>query len=127
MSSGALGEFALGEEGDGSSSISPTGIATGQAFGTALLTLDNHNLLPTAIDTGQAFGTALVQNELVELSPTGIASGQAFGTASLVVNLSPTGIATGQAFGTAIVVRIITYKPVSRYRGASIGSRRGGS
>ncbi len=86
--------------------VHPTGIATGQAFGTAVVTPGTASILAVGITTGQAFGTAVASTGSVTVHPTGIATGQAFGTTVVtpgVASVLPTGIATGQAFGSTTV------------------------
>ena len=62
-----------------------TGIATAEAFGTALLTL---GIVVTGIPTGEAFGTGLMG---LTIHMTGIPTGEAFGAgrASLYVEVNP--------------------------------------
>lgn len=80
--------------------VSPSGIASAEAFGTAALSAVI-TVSPTGIASGEAFGTALVNDGAVR--PAGIASAQAFGTATITpgpVTLSPTGIGSAENFGT---------------------------
>lgn len=89
----------------GAQNLSPTGIASTEAFGTAVITTGAVNLSPTGIASEEAFGSHTV-TLTQDVSPSGIASEEAFGTAVLTtgaVNLSPTGIASEEAFGTADV------------------------
>jgi hypothetical protein len=78
--------------------IAPTGIASAEAFGTAVV---SQFVLPTGVTTGEAFGTAALTNNI---TTTGIASAQAFGTAVVALggySLFPAGIGSAGAFGTA--------------------------
>lgn len=60
-------------------------------------------ILPSGIASGEAFGTALVTGDTV-LFPTGIASAQAFGIAAQVFpNRLPVGIPSAEAFGTPAI------------------------
>jgi hypothetical protein len=104
----------------GALSVTPSGIATAEAFGTARL---DHGLTLTAIGSAEAFGAAsLTVGQTISaagaigsaeafgtarldrgVALTGLASAEAFGTARLDFNLSATGITTAQAFGAAAV------------------------
>jgi len=80
--------------------ISPGGIATGEAFGTAKLNL---SVSPSAAASAEAFGTTKV-NPTVH--PSAIASAEAHGTAVLTQSagsqpITPSAIASAEAFGTA--------------------------
>lgn len=86
--------------------VSPTGIASAEAFGTAVITTGPVTVSPSSIASAEAFGTPTITTGAVTVSPTGIASAEAFGTATITtgpVTISPTGIASAEAFGTAIV------------------------
>tara|TARA_R100001198_G_scaffold87145_1_gene62144 strand:- start:936 stop:1433 length:498 start_codon:yes stop_codon:yes gene_type:complete len=86
--------------------ITPTGIASAEAFGTAAVTTGVVYITPTGIAGAEAFGTAVISST-VDIAPTGIASVEAFGTAVLsqtdTQDISPTGIASDEAFGTAVI------------------------
>lgn len=101
--------------------ISPSGIATAEAFGTAQLNLTllmtgvasaeafgAHKVIidqfvqPPGIASAQAFGVPLITYDQVVLT-AGIGSAEAFGSASLNLTLLMQGIAGGEAFGTASV------------------------
>jgi hypothetical protein len=87
----------------GAVDIAPSGIASGEAFGTALITID---VPATGIASQEAFGTPTITVGAVDIAPSGIASVGAFGTATIttgVVDISPTGIASTEAFGTPTV------------------------
>lgn len=84
----------------GAVDISPTGIASAEAFGTPLIT---HIVEPTGIASAEAFGSHTVVPGVVQLGVTGIASAEAFGSHTITpgaVDISPTGIASAEAFGT---------------------------
>jgi hypothetical protein len=89
-------------------SITPTGIASTQAFGASTVTVigPTQTVTPTGIGSAQAFGAATVIPGVV-VSPTGIASAEAFGTSTVTISqpLLPTGIPSGEAFGTKIKVQ----------------------
>lgn len=98
--------------GGATATVSPTGIASAEAFGTATLTRSQvASATATGIASAEAFGTAtLTRTGLATVSPTGIASEEAFGTAALtriqVSAVTATGIASAEAFGTATVSRV---------------------
>lgn len=77
--------------------VTPSGISTGQAFGTAVLV---QSIEPSGIATSEAFGD-LVFADSIEL--IGIATTEAFGTAVLVTSIELAGLATSEAFGTASI------------------------
>lgn len=83
--------------------VSPSAIASGEAFGTATLTPGAVTVSPSAIGSAEAFGTPTI---VQDVAPTGIPSDEAFGTASLSVGpvtVSPSSIGSAEAFGTASV------------------------
>ena len=77
--------------------ITPTGIASEEAFGTASV---NRYEAPTGIASEEAFGTPVVAGPI---TATGIASEEAFGTAQLNRTLPVVGIASEEAVGTPVV------------------------
>lgn len=82
--------------------LTPTGIATGQALGSPAI----FALYPTGIASAVAFGTATVAvSSSLNVSPSGIASGAAFGQHVVFIGflIQVSGIATAAAFGTATV------------------------
>ena len=91
--------------------ISPTGIASAETFGTAVVSATN-TINPTGIASAEAFGTATVSTTNT-ISPSGIASAEAFGTAviSTTNTIAPGGIASAEAFGTAIISAANTIAP----------------
>lgn len=74
--------------------LSPTAIASDEAFGSAkeLLTL-----LGSGIISAEAFGSA---RQIFLLSPSGIASLEVFGTAKEILALILSGVASGEAIGS---------------------------
>lgn len=82
-----------------SQTITPTGISSGEAFGTTKL---NRNLTTTGIASAAAVGTPRI---ISVINPSGIASGEAFGTPFLFLSglILPIGIPSGEAFGTVSV------------------------
>jgi hypothetical protein len=86
--------------------VSPSGIASTVAFGTAKI---NRTVPTTGIASTVSFGTAKINRTV---PTTGIASTVSFGTASVSVasatqTLSPSGIASTVAFGTAQINRTV--------------------
>jgi len=83
-------------------SIIPVGIASLEAFGTAILKPQQFIVDAGGIATAAAFGTAVLKTGLPVL-PSGVASLEAFGTALLLPQprtLLLTGVASAEAFGT---------------------------
>ena len=97
--------------GGGTQTLSPTGIATAEAFGTAIVSTGSVTLSPTGIATAEAFGTAIVSLGGIILSPTGIPSDETFGTPNLSTSIviTPDGIASEEAFGTPLVELLVQY------------------
>jgi hypothetical protein len=87
---------------------SPTGIASAEAFGTPTRTA-TITCSPSSIATAEAFGTATVSTTIICLA-TGIGSAEAFGnpTANVSGSSSPTGIPSAEAFGTPTVTTTVT-------------------
>lgn len=79
----------------GAQTVTPTGISTGEAFGTPVVTQE---VVPTGIASAEAFGTPVA---VLFNTPTGIASQEAFGTPLVNQSVSPTGIPSAEAFGAA--------------------------
>lgn len=80
--------------------ITPSGVASLEAFGTDQLNLA---LTATGVASAEAFGSHLVQRLLEFIAPSGIASLEAFGSVTLqlgAVTITPSGITTAEAFGS---------------------------
>lgn len=92
-------------------SVTLTGIASAEAFGTAVVTRSSVAAVTlSGIVSSEAFGSTVVTRQAQEaVSLTGISSAEAFGTAifarQAVANVSLTGIASAEAFGTTTFVR----------------------
>jgi len=99
--------------------VSPTGISTAEVFGVLYVPVT-----PLAIASGEAFGTAAISVGPYTASPTGIASGEAFGFLFITgnVTVSPVGIGTAEAFGTTYTNSVVTVPPVGIPSGESFGS-----
>jgi hypothetical protein len=91
--------------GAGPQTITTTGIASAEAFGSPTLTPGAVTATATGIASAEAFGTASL-SATATVSPAGIASAEAFGSPTLTpgaVTVTATGIASEEAFGTATV------------------------
>ena len=104
----------------GGVTVSPVGIASGEAYGTPTLTypiniIDAGNIpsqesfgttslsetvSPSSITTLEAFGTPTVV-EAILITAVAIASSEAFGAPSVSFEITAIGIVSGQAFGSA--------------------------
>jgi len=98
--------FVLGQQAGGggaAQTVTATGIASSEAFGTPTATAGTVQVSPQGIASGEAFGSPTLTPGAVTATATGIASAEAFGTASLsaTATVSPTGIASAEAFGSA--------------------------
>jgi hypothetical protein len=89
--------------------ITLTGIASAETFGTTLVALDQTVTL-TGIASEEGFGTSRLD---LNLSLTGIASEEAFGTANLNLNLGLTGIPSEEAFGSLTIPTHYVLRPDS--------------
>ena len=91
--------------------LSPSAIASAEAWGTATLQ-QVATILPSAIASAEAWGTPSL-SATVNVSPSSVASAEAWGTPSLAttVNVSPSGITSGEAWGTALLQSLATVSP----------------
>lgn len=78
-------------------SVSPSGISSGEAFGTAKI---NRTISLTGIASAEGFGTAKLG---LNVSPSGILSGEAWGQPNVGGAVVPTGIPTQEAWGSPAV------------------------
>jgi hypothetical protein len=89
--------------------LSPSGIASAEAFGTPDVLPGAVILSPGGIASAEAFGTPVVTvAATTAIMPDGIASAEAFGTPAIVtgaVSVTPTGIVSGEAFGTPRILQ----------------------
>lgn len=86
--------------------VSPTGLATAEAFGTLSITR-NFTIYPEGIASAEAFGTLSFEYDQV-VTPTGIASAEAFGTpAAVVPPLTSTGYSTPDKPTTAYSEEVV--------------------
>ncbi len=109
---------------DSGLSITPTGIASAESFGTGVITTGSVDLAPTGIVSSEAFGSHTVTQGAF-LTPSGIASEESFGTAVLstgAVTVSPSGIASAEAFGTAVISQGFVLSPTGIASAESFGT-----
>lgn len=91
--------------GAGVSVISPSAIASAEAFGTAKLNL---KVTGSGIASAEAFGTLVISTpDPQSIQVSGIASGEAFGALTTGLYVRPSGIASSEAFGDARLSAVI--------------------
>jgi hypothetical protein len=116
----------VGDEETSSLDISPTGIASAEAFGTFSVAPGAVSVTPTGIASGEAFGTPTITTGAVAVAPNGIVSGEAFGSFSIAtgaVSVSPTGIPSAEAFGSfSITTGAVTVSPTGIPSAEAFGS-----
>lgn len=101
--------------GGGSQSITPTGLSSAEAFGTAVIGRGAVSITPSGIASLEAFGTAVLSS-LYTITANAIATAEAFGTAVLstgAVSVLPSGITTAEAIGAAVVSQGFAILPLS--------------
>lgn len=99
-----------------SQTVSPSGIATAEAFGTAVVT---RVISPSGIASGEAFGTPALS---LSIALTGIPSAEAFGSTNVFSLVSPTGIPSGEAVGTPSLIYNQTVSPSGITSAETFGS-----
>ena len=90
----------------GAVTVTPTGIASAEAFGTATVTPGAVTITPAGIATLEEFGSPTVSPGAFVITAPSIDSAEAFGSAVASAggaSIVPTGIASAEAFGTATV------------------------
>jgi hypothetical protein len=87
--------------------ISPSGIASAETFGTTKVNMSVQGA--GNVGTAEAFGTAVLTQGVAgqTISPSAIASGEAFGTLKVNLKIFPSSVASGEAFGTTKVNQTI--------------------
>lgn len=98
--------------------LTPPGIVTGEAFGTAVLNPGPVSVTPTGIPSAEAWGAAHLQHVI---NTVGIASAEAFGSAALSLAVTPTGIPSGEAFGATALQYLQQLTPTSIPSGEAFG------
>lgn len=96
--------------------VSPGGIASGQAFGTAKVNLQ---VRAQAIGGAEAFGTAKLNLKVVA---TSVSSAESFGTTKVNLKIVTSGIASAGAFGAATIVQGTRLIPSSIASGEGFGT-----
>jgi hypothetical protein len=99
----------------GGLSITPTGLSSAEAFGTAVIGRGAVSITPNGIASAEAFGTAVLSS-LYTITASAIATAEAFGTAALsagAVSVLPSGIATAEAIGAAVLSNGFAILPLS--------------
>lgn len=84
--------------------VSPTGVASGEAFGTATVQPGPVTVSPTGVASSEAFGTASVSIGVPTISPAGVVSSEAFGSPTVAGPVSAFGIASAELFGIPAVL-----------------------
>lgn len=137
---GMITKVTVEVKGTSSLTVSPSGIASAEAFGAAVVTTGPVSVAPSGIASAEAFGTAAISRTVTAV---GISSGEAFGTPLLIVTVTvgsipsgeqfgtptvglfllPSGIASGEAFGTATVTpAAVTVAPTGVASGEVFGA-----
>lgn len=96
-------------------SITPSGLSSAEAFGTAVIGRGAVSITPNGIASAEAFGTAVLSS-LYTITANAIATAEAFGTAVLstgAVSVLPSGIATTEAIGAAVLSNGFAILPLS--------------
>ena len=96
-------------------SITPSGLSSAEAFGTAVIGRGAVSITPNGIASAEAFGTAVLSS-LYTIAANAIATAEAFGTAVLTtgaVSVLPSGIATAEAIGAAVLSNGFVILPLS--------------
>ena len=91
----------------GGVTVAPSGIASAEAFGDAIISAGGAFILPSGIASAEAFGSHSVLPGAVSIVCSGIASAEAFGDALVSAGgsiISTTGIASAEAFGSGAVL-----------------------
>lgn len=80
--------------------VSPSGVASAEAFGTATVSTGPVELDPSGIASAEAFGADQLNQTVYDAA---IASAEAFGAIAVGTPVFPSGIASAEAFGTDVV------------------------
>lgn len=108
----------IGPVGGAAATLSPTGIASTEAFGSAALSSD---VAPPGIASGETHGAAALT---LTITPGGIGSDEAFGTPALSMagTISPSGIPTGEAHGTPTITANAIIAPTGTASSETFGT-----
>lgn len=104
-----------------SQTISPSSIASAEAFGTSTVSPGSVTVSPSAVASGEVFGSGTISPGAVTVSPSGIATEEVHGTQSIsrFGTLEPVGIASQEAFGTPSWQSIVSPRPIHGVAGSS--------
>lgn len=143
---GNVGDHALGQ---GSVTVAPSGLSSGETFGSAAaapgavmvtpagvasgFTSDNHLLSPGAVTvstagvvTAEAFGAVAVLPGVVVVTPAGASTSETFATPTVlpgVVTVTPSGVDTSETFGAqTIAADAVTVTPSGVATGETFGA-----
>jgi hypothetical protein len=112
--------------GGGDQTVTPSAVATGEAFGTATVTPGPVTVTPGGVASAETFGAATVQPGPVTVSPSGVSTGEAFGSPTLsvgTVTITPSAVGSAEAFGDpTLTVGPVTVTPGGVASGESFGS-----
>lgn len=97
IGSGYVGEGQVGALPETALVVSPSGIATGEAHGSAVVTTGEVSVACTGVASAEAFGADRID---LNVAPSSITTAEAFGTSRFDLNVSCTGVASAEAFGT---------------------------
>ena len=104
----------------------PTGVGTGEAFGTPTITQTGGGVTasPTSIASAEAFGSSTLSPGPVTASPNGIATALALGVpvSSALLSVASVGIASGEALGVPSTALLYTGAAVGIATLASVGT-----
>src|SRR5688572_7743426 len=101
VSGTARGAWALSVE-EQVQTVTPTGIASLEAWGTPTVQPGNLNVSPGSIASAEAWGSPTLQPGNTNVSPSGLASAEAWGTPTVQpgnLNVSPSSIGSAEAWG----------------------------
>lgn len=96
-------------------SVTPTGIASDEAFGSTTVSPGAVSITPNGISSDEAFGSAVISS-IFAITPSGIASAETVGNPTLSVGsvtVIPSGIVSAEAFGTAALSQGLVIAPAS--------------
>lgn len=114
----------LSASGGGGLSVTATGIASGESFGSAAITTGAVTVSPSGISSAESFGSAAISTSYT-ITAFGISSLEDFGSATLTSNYAilPGGIASAEAIGAAsLSTGGVSVTPLSVGSAESFGS-----
>lgn len=108
--------------------LSPTGIASGETVGSPAVTTGTLTATPTGIASAGALGSPTAVRGAITASPTGVASAESVGSPTATIapastTVSPTGITTAEAVGSPSVTRgTLTVSPAGFTDASAVGA-----